>query len=428
MGRWKNIEKKAAPYFMPSYGPLSGMRVLMSATIVAAPFASTLLGEMGAEVIQLELPKIGDPFRKQFPPITHEDREVSAGWVQNGRNRLSFTLNTNMKYPESKEIFLSLIKNADVWLENIVWLDKLGITEEMLFEVNPKLVICHVSGFGRPQFGGIPEICDKPSYDNIGQAEGGYTFLNGFPEPSPPTFAASFINDYLTALFTAFGISAAYANVLRGGKGQVVDIAQVETQARILDDAWTVWANLGIVKERFGNKVPIFQPGGVYRAKDGRYVSLGAFGPAVYSRFINALGLDLEYFNYDAAGATKTAVNSPLGQELRHKTEEWIESRTAQECYEQLTKFKVPCGIAKTTQEIHSDPHWQSRGNFIKYVDQTLEKEVEAFGFVPKLSGTPQQVWRGSPRLGQDTDAILTDLLGYTEAEVQGFRGKGIID
>ncbi|HLO26873.1 MAG TPA: CoA transferase [Geobacteraceae bacterium] len=428
MGRWKNIEKVPAPHFIPKYGPLSGMRVLMSATVVAAPFGASLLSEMGAEIIQVEFPNIGDPFRKQYPPITHEEREISAGWVQNARNRLSFTLNTNLKYPEAKEIFLSLIKNADVWLENIVWLDKLGITEELLFEVNPKLIIAHVSGFGRPQFGGIPEICDKPSYDNIGQAEGGYTFLNGFPEPSPPTFAASFYNDYLTAMFTAFGITAAYANVLRGGQGQVVDIAQVEAQARVLDDAWTVYANMGIVKQRFGNKVPIFQPGGVYKAKDGRYISLGAFGNAVYSRFLKALDLDIDYFNYEAAGATREAVNSSLGQELRNKTDEWIASRTAHECYEHLNKFKVPCGIAKTTEEIYNDPHWQSRGNFIKYTDETLGKEVEAFGFVPKLSGTPQKVWRGAPRLGQDTEVIMSQLLGYSDAEISSFKGKGIID
>ncbi len=428
MGRWKNLEKKPAPFFIPTYGPLSGMRILMSATVVAAPFGASLLSEMGAEIIQVEFPNIGDPFRKQYPPLTHEDREISAGWVQNARNRLSFTLNTNLKYPESKEIFLSLIKNADVWLENIVWLEKLGITEELLFEVNPKLIICHVSGFGRPQFGGIPEICDKPSYDNIGQAEGGYTFLNGFPEPSPPTFAASFYNDYLTAMFTALGITAAYANVLKGGMGQVVDVAQVEAQARVLDDAWTVYANMGIVKQRFGNKVPIFQPGGVYKAKDGRYISLGAFGNAVYSRFLKALDLDIEYFNYEATGATREAVNSPLGQELRKKTDEWIESRTAQECYEHLNKFKVPCGIAKTTEEIYNDPHWQSRGNFIKYHDETLGKEVEGFGFVPKLSGTPQKVWRGAPTLGQDTEVILSQLLGYSDSEIAAFKGKGIID
>jgi crotonobetainyl-CoA:carnitine CoA-transferase CaiB-like acyl-CoA transferase len=229
-------------------------------------------------------------------------------------------------------------------------------------------------------------------------------------------------------MFTAFGITAAYANVLRGGQGQVVDIAQVEAQARVLDDAWTVYANMGIVKQRFGNQVPIFQPGGVYKAKDGRYISLGAFGNAVYSRFLKALDLDVDYFNYDAAGATREAVNSPLGQELRHKTEEWISSRTAHECYEHLNKFKVPCGIAKTTEEIYNDPHWQSRGNFVKYTDETLGKEVEAFGFVPKLSGTPQQVWRGAPTLGQDTEAILSQLLGYSAAEIDAFKGKGIID
>jgi len=103
--------------------------------------------------------------------------QTSAAWAQAARNRMSFTLNTNMKYPEAKEIFLSLIKQADVWLENMVWIEKLGITEEMCLEVNPDLIISHISGFGRPQFGGNPAVCNRPSYDPVGQAESGVMFF-----------------------------------------------------------------------------------------------------------------------------------------------------------------------------------------------------------------------------------------------------------
>lgn len=428
MKRWETISKKPTPFLVPSYGPLSGMRVLSNSTITAAPFSTTLMSEMGAEVIQLERPNSGDPYRHQFPPVKNGDKTISAGWIQNARNRLSFTLNTDMKIPEAKDIFLSLIKNTDVWLENMVWIEKLGISDELLLEVNPKLVICHVSGFGRPQFGGLPEICDKPSYDIIGQAEGGYTYINGFPEPGPPHFAASFVNDFLTALFNCSGILAAYINVLKGGKGQVIDVAQCEAQSRVLDDAFSVWCNLGIIKERSGNKVPIFQPAAIYKAKDGRYIVPGAFGSAVYHRFIAALELDSNYFTYEGAGASREAVSSPLGQELEEKTKAWFESRTAQEAQDRLTQFKVPCGIAKSTKEIYNDPHWQGRNGFVKYIDETLGKEVEAYGFVPKFSDTPQQVWRGAPRLGQDTDMILSKMLGYNESQINALKGKGIID
>jgi crotonobetainyl-CoA:carnitine CoA-transferase CaiB-like acyl-CoA transferase len=429
MERWQTIERVQAPYFAPKFGPLAGMRVIAAGTITASNFACALMGEMGAEVIQIEMPNgIGDPYRVQFPTLSNGDEKVSAGWLQNRRNFLSLTLNTNLNIPESREIFLSLIKNADAYLENLVWLDKMGITEELLFEVNPKLIIAHVSGFGRPQFGGIPEICDKPSYDVIGQAEGGYMFINGQKPPGPPHYSASFSCDFLTALFASTAVLAAYTNVLNGGMGQAIDVAQIEAQARVLDDAWTVYRELGIVKQRAGNEVPIFQPAAIYKAKDGRYVVPGAYGKPMFDRFIRAIGEDPDYFVYSECGATKDAVDSPLGQELRAKTKEFCESHTAQEVQDQLVKFRVTCGIAKSTEEIYADPHWHSRGNFIKYKDETLDREIEAFGFVPKFSGTPQQVWRGAPKLGQDTEAILSGILGYSEAEIEAFKGKGVID
>lgn len=430
MERWENIGRVPAPFFAPQYGALSGMRVLASGTITASNFAACLLGEMGAEVIELEMPNgIGDPYRAQSPTLQNGDLSISTGWLQNRRNFLSFTLNTNLnKIPESKEIFLSLIKNVDVWLENLVWLDKLGITEDLLLKVNPKLIIVHVSGFGRPQFGGIPEICDKPSYDVIGQAEGGYMYINGQKEPGPPHYSASFSCDFLTALFVSTGVLAAYSNVLKGGMGQVLDIAQIETQARVLDDLFVVYRETGVVKGRMGNKVPIFQPAAIYKAKDGRYVIPGAYGKPMFERFIKCIGLNPEDWPYEQCGATKEAVDSPMGLALEEKTREWCESHTADEGAEIFRKNKVAWGIAKSSADIYADPHFHDRGDFIKYKDETLDREVEAFGFTPKFSGTPQQVWRGAPRLGQDTEAVLSKLLGYSDNEIAALKGKGIID
>lgn len=428
MERWNTIERVPAPVFGPAYGPLTGMRVLCNGTIIAAPFAATMLGDFGAEVIQIERPNIGDPAREQAPHVKSNDKKISASYIQNGRNRLSLTLNTNMKYPESKEIFLSLIKNVDVWIENMVWIDKKGITDEMLLEINPKLVICHVSGFGRPQFGGDPETCDRPSYDPIGQAESGFMFLNGFPEPQPVLWTASFENDYVTALFAAFGIVTAYLNMQKTGKGQVIDAAQVEAGARVLDDAFSAWINAGLLKTRYGNKVPTFQPANVYKTKDGKYALVGAYGPDVYERSLKAMDIDTNEFPYLEAGATPQAVASPLGHKLERRVQSFVKEHDSKTIYEKFKKFRVPFATAKNVQEIYDDTHWHSRNNFVKVVDGTLNKEVEAFGIVPKMSGTPGQVWRGAPSLGQDTEAILSKLLGYSYREIAGLKGKGIID
>lgn len=428
MARWEIIERVAAPTFGPAFGPLTGMRVLCNGTIIAAPFAASLLSDFGAEVIQIERPNLGDPARGQAPQVVNGDKTISAVFLQNGRNRLSFGLNTNMKYPESKEIFLSLIKNVDVWIENMVWIDKLGITEEMLLEVNPRLIICHVSGFGRPKFGGDPEICDKPSYDPIGQAESGFMYLNGFADPQPVLMAATFINDYITATFAAFGIVTAYVNVQKTGQGQVIDVSQAEAGARVLDDNFSAWINAGWLKQRYGNKIPIFQPGNTYRTKDGKYGLVGAYGRDVYERCLKSMDIDINEFPYLEAGGSPQAVSSPLGQELERRVEAFVTNHDSQYLYENFKKYNVPFATARTAQEIYEDPHWHSRNNFIKYVDETLNKEVEAFGIVPKMSNTPGQVWRGAPTLGQDTEAILRQLLGYSDSEIAGFKGKGIID
>jgi crotonobetainyl-CoA:carnitine CoA-transferase CaiB-like acyl-CoA transferase len=443
MERWQNVNRVPAPALIPTYGPLSGMRVLLTGSIVAAPFAASLLAEYGAEVIHVERPKVGDPYRNQAPIIMAGDSEenpfvlagsevpanqkVSTGWIQEGRNKLSLTLEVNMKIPEAREIFLSLIKNCDVWMENMVWTEKLGISDAMLFEVNPKLVIAHISGFGRPQFGGVPEECDRPSYDPVGQAEGGYMFINGFPEPSPPSHATSFINDYLTASFCVNAILMALRHAEKTGEGQAVDVAQIETMSKVLNDSFVNYFQLGTVKQRAGNRVPIFQPGNLYKTKDG-YLYLGAFGPAVYNRALNAMGIDTEKFPYTLAGCSTEAINSEIGLQLNAEIEHWMVSRTSKEGQEQLKKKKVPCAIPQTIADLAASEHYQKRGNFIEYRDETLGKTVKAFGFGPKMSRTPPNVWRGGPTLGQDTVAILSKIAGYSENEIENFKGKGVID
>lgn len=442
MERWQSIKRVPAPALVPAYGGLSGMRVLMTGSVVAAPFAASIMAEHGAEVIHVERPRIGDAFRGQAPVITNgdggdapfmlagpevpADRKVSTGWIQEGRNKLSLTLELNLKIPESKDIFLSLIKNCDVWLENMVWIEKLGITEGMLFEVNPKLIIAHISGFGRPQFGGIPEECDRPSYDAIGQAEGGWMHLNGYAD-RPPSLGAMFVNDYVSAMFAVSGILVAYINAQQTGQGQAVDVSQSECMSKCLGDTFVNYYSLGMIKGRAGNKIPIFQPANLFKTKDA-YLFIGAYGNAVYTRALKAMGIDTDKYSHELAGASREAVNSELGQEVNSLIEKWMAERTSEEAANHLKSLKVPCGIPRTAEDLANSEHYQKRGNWIQYEDQTLGKTVTGFGFAPKMSRTKQQVWRGGPRLGQDTDAILSKIIGYSESEIAGLKGKGIID
>ncbi len=441
MERWKEIERVPAPVLIPAYGPMSGMRILATGSLVSVPFSASLLAEFGAEVIHVERVGSGDPLRSQSPVIMKEGNEyvvaphsvpinekVSTGWIQEARNRLSLCLDLNMKRAESKEIFLSLIKQSDVWMENLVWIEKLGITEEMIFEVNPSIVILHCSGFGRPQFGGVPEECERPSYDPIGQAEGGWMTLVGEPEPNPPTYGASYINDYLSATYATIGILMAYYHAQKTGKGQSIDVTQIESMSKCLNDSFVNYFTLGSLKERVGNQIPNWQPAGLFKTKDDDWLYIATYGPHVYARCMKAMGIDLEKYPHHLAGASIEAVNSPLGQELKQLIVDWAASRNAEEGLRELLKYKVPCGIPRKADYLANCEHYNSRGNFVEYEDQTLGETFKAFGSVPKLSKTPGHVWRGAPSIGQDTDTILATLVGYSDDEIDALKGKGIID
>lgn len=428
MNRWETIEHKPAPLFAPVFGPLAGIRVLLNGTVVAAPFSATMLSDFGAEVIALERPKMGgDPARHQKPLIKEGDKAISGAWMQNARNKLSFSLETNLNVPESKEIFLSLIKNSDIWIENMVWIDKLGITDEQLMEVNPKLIICHINGYGTPRFGGDIRQMNRPSYDPLGQSESGWALLQGWPDREP-YYAQQYVGDYLIALMAVNGILMAYLNAQKTGKGQIVETSLVEGWMRCMDDNFTLWTEKKFLKQRQGIKQTTYQPGGVYPTKDGKYVNLGSYGATAYYKVLKGFGIDAEKFAYEKAGGNAEAVASPLGQELDATFQKFFMEHTAQEAVDICIDNKIGAAVVRNTEDAYNDPHWHMRGDWVKYTDQTLNKEIEAFGIVPKMSETPGQIWRGAPALGQDTEKILTELLGYSASEIEGLKGKGVID
>ncbi len=412
---------------IPEFGPFSGMRAITAGSLIAMPHAGNLLADFGAEVIHIERPDAGDTWRSMPPFAVDGEKKVSTSWAQDARNRLSLTLELDCNIPEIKELFYGLIKEADIFMENLVWLDKYGISDEEMLAVNPKLVIAHVSGFGRPQFGGIPDVCDRASYDMIGQAYSGFMHLNGDKEPAVPALTKPWSNDYISALHCVFGVLAAYFSAQKTGKGQVVDVAQFEANARIMADTYVSYTEANVVRTRTGSKSVAFQPYGVFPDKEGAYVALGAFGPGVYARFVKALGLDAQYFNHKDCAATPAALQSDKGKELDRITNEWILARTAKEVVEHMAKFKVPCSKVNTAKDVVDDPHWLGREDFIKYEDQTLERPIKALGIIPKLSGTPGKVWRGAPTLGQDTSTILGKVLGYSPEKIQALKAKGLI-
>ena len=413
-------------FIIPEFGPFAGMRIIDSGSLIAMPFAATMLADFGAEVIHIERPGVGDTLRMLGPFAEVNGKKVSTAWAQDARNKLSLSLELNLKHEEVREIFYGLIREADVFMENMVWLDKLCIDDEELLKVNPKLVIVHISGLGHKEFGGIPEVCDRASYDMIGQAFSGWLYLQGDADRDP-VVAKPYMNDFVSAMCTAFGTLAAYTAAQKTGKGQVVDVAQFEAMAQYMCGVYTTYTMTGKVTERSGNASPAFQPYNLFKSKDGFDVALGAFGPGVYKRCIQGLGFDIEYFNYKDCSSGAEAVSSPKGRELNAKIIEWCANHNAKEIEEAMAAVKVPCSAVNTAKTAFENEHFKSRNDWISYEDQTVEGEVTAFGIAPKMSGTPGKVWRGAPRLGQDTDAILKTVLGYDDAKLAELREKNLI-
>ena len=413
-------------FIIPEFGPLAGMRIIDSGSLIAMPFAATMLADFGAEVIHIERPGVGDTLRLMAPFATVNGKKVSTAWAQDARNKLSMTLELNLQHEEVKEIFYGLIKEADVFMENMVWLEKLGIYDEELLKVNPKLVIVHVSGLGHKEFGGVPSVCNRASYDMIGQAFSGWLYLQGDPDRDP-SVSKPYTNDFVSAFAVLFGTLSAYINVQKTGRGQVVDVAQFEAMAQYMCGTYTSYTMAGKISERSGNASPAFQPYNIFKSKDGFLVALGAFGPGVYKRFIQGAGFDLDYFNYEDCSSGIEAVASPKGRELDRKVNEWCASLTAAEIERKMEEARVPCATLNTAKSAFENEHFKSRNDWIKYEDQTVETEITAFGIAPKMSETPGKVWRGAPKLGQDTENVLKTILGYDDAKSSSLQEKGLI-
>ncbi|WP_035213209.1 CaiB/BaiF CoA transferase family protein [Desulfitobacterium hafniense] len=412
--------EKKAPFLIPGFGPLQGLRVLSSGNVIAAPYAAQLMGEMGAEVIHIERPGVGDIVRNEG-----RMNGVLPFWAAAARNRLSMTLELNMKVEESRAIFLELIRQSDIWIESLVWLEKLGITDEMVLEANPKIVILHVSGYGQKEFGGIPEICDRPCFDVIGQAFSGFMSIQG-EEGKPYPVTKPTLNDYLTALFAVFGALTGYIKAKETGKGEVVDLAQYEANAAILGHFIMSYTSSGTMIPRTGNQFTN-APYDIYEVAGGKYVAVGTLGKPLYERALKAMDIDPDVHTFRECGVNLAAMNSEKGQELDRVVRAWMKEHTAQEVENIFSKAKVPAATVNTLAEFVKNEHCLSRNNIISYFDEESEKEVTGFNVVPKFKEQPGQIWRGAPKLGQDTDRIMKELLGYTDEQINNLHEQKII-
>ena len=410
------------PSLLPQqFGPLQGVRILSSGTIIAQPFAAEMAAEMGAEVIQIERPGEGDAvWRKlEFPIKGKDDTLVASGWVQDRRNTLHTTL--DLSIPRGRDLFLRLIPHADIWMESSIpgTYKKWGLEDETVLKANPRIVIAHVSGYGQD---GHPDYLGRASYDFIGQAFGGLVNLTGFPDPDPPVRATPWTADYITALFCLWSSLAGYIYAQRTGRGQVIDLAQYEAIHHVLAGTMVAYYELGIVRERSGNKAGLFQPYDVFQAKDG-WVIIAAVG-TLFDRVCGVLGLDPAEEKWRKA---YMEVESPEGIEFDAILRSWVEERTVREVVDTMNAARVGCCPIMTSKDMAENPHYQMRNVHIEWEDIQLGRKVKGTGICPKFSLTPGEVWRGSVPLGYDNEMIYSRLLGLASSELSQLQEQGVI-
>jgi len=399
----------------PQIMPLDGVRVIDVSSFLAGPFCSTQLAEFGAEVIKLELPKVGDALRK-FGTIT--ECGDSLPWLSECRNKKTATL--DLRKPDGAALLKRLVATADILVENFQpgTLEKWGLGWDQLKEVNPRLIMVRISGYGQ-----TGPYRDRPGFGRIGNAFGGLSFLAGYPDRAPVTPGSATIPDYMAGIYGAMGALLAIQARQKTGRGQVVDIGLYEPIFRILDELAPAFALKGFVRQRMGPGTVNVVPHSHYPTKDGRWIAIACTNDKIFARLAEAMAAP------ELAGADKWAT---LGQREaeRAAVDDCVATWTSRFDRADLLKMceaaQVPCGPVYSIDEIFTDPQYASRGNILHVTDDRVG-EIAIPNLVPRLSETPGRVnWLGPPMESHNVEVFL-GMLGLSAVEMDRLRTNGVI-
>ena len=393
--------------------PLAGLKVIELGTLIAGPFAARICAEFGAEVIKVESPDGGDPLRKW--------RKVYEGtslwWFVQARNKQSITL--NLKSEDGIRILKQLLADADILIENFRpgTLEKLGLSWDILHELNPALVMGRLSGFGQ-----TGPYKDQPGFGAVGESVGGLRYITGF-EDRPPVRTGISIGDSIAALWAVIGaLMALRHREVNQGKGQVVDVALYEAVFAMMESMVPEFDVMGFVRERSGNIMPGITPSSIHTCNDGKAVQIGANGDAIFQRFMRAIGRD------DLAEDVSLADNAGRDErrdELYALIDSWAARRTQEEVLAVLNRAEVPASKIYSAADMFKDPQYLAREMFL---NATLPdgKAFKMPGIVPKLTETPGSVQWTGPALGEHTHQILSQL-GYSSKDLERLRKEKVI-
>lgn len=394
--------------------PLDGVRVLEVGQLVAGPFAGSILGYFGAEVIKVEPPGKGDPLRVW----RILDHGTSLWWRSLGRNKKCITL--NLHTAKGRQLTRQLADCSDVLIENFRpgTMEKWGMGPEELKRTNPGLIYARISGYGQ-----TGPYATRPGFASVCEAIGGFRYLNGFPD-SPPVRPNLSMGDTLAGLHAVVGILLAYIqrNKPSHGQGQVVDVAIYEAVFNMLEAVVPEYDGAGMVREPSGSTLTGIVPTNTYLCRNGKYVVIGGNGDSIFRRLMCTAGRPDMAEDPRLTDNTGRVANE---REIDAAISAWTASLDAEEVLQQLQEASVPAGPIYSVADMMRDPHFHARGLF-----QDVEvdgKPLKIPALVPQLSATPGSTeWPGA-ELGTHNQEILTGLLGLSAAELDGLRNEGVI-
>jgi crotonobetainyl-CoA:carnitine CoA-transferase CaiB-like acyl-CoA transferase len=401
-------------------GPLTGIRLLDLGTRIGAPFAATLLADLGADVIKVELPGEGD-FMRTIGPFVGD---YSLFWAVEGRNKRSVTC--DLRKPAGQALVKKLVAVSDVVVENFQpgTLEAWGLGYDTLAALNPGVILTRVSVYGQ-----TGPYRDRPGLDRNGIAMGGLLYITGYPD-RPPVRPGLIVSDYLTGVFNAFAIVAALWERDRRARetgapprGQWVDLSLYESVLRIMEHTLAAYDRLGIVREREGNRLKNSAPLDNWETKDGKYVCIIAAGDTLFPRLCRAIGR--EDLLRDPRYASM-ALRARHGDELNALVAGWCKARTSREIQDVLEAHEVPFGVAYSVADVFADPHVAAREDIATVDDPTIGP-VRMQGVYPRFSRTPGAIARGAPRLGQHNADVYGGLLGLRDDELAALARERVI-
>ena len=395
---------------IPVFGPLHGLKVVHCSQSVAGPFAAALMADMGADVIWAE------------SAVGQDVSRIAPGMAAQLDRRNMRTISLNVSTPQGHEILLSLLRDADIFIEasRPGQYEKWGLTDDVLWQTNPALVITHISGFGQY---GDGDYIRRASYDPIAQAFSGLMYMNGFPgrRSSPAEVSVS---DYYTGYMAAFASLAAYVNAKKTGKGESIDVSQYESTLRC-QSGWPLdmWNDSGrVFTQGKGNNSNVgFNS---YMCNDGQEIYMVIIGSALLKKLMALLGLPYNEGVF-AGCINNVKEDTEAGRVLEKAITDFCAARSSEEAEAAFVAAGLPCSRILRHGDMLSHPHYIARESITKWerVDGT---EIIGQNVTPKLKNNPGQIWRGCPTVGMDNEDILREA-GFDEEYIRSCYEDGTI-